>query len=214
MVGLAVTAHWFPYNEITKDVSPGVAYLSLATLESLQPDPQAWFSVVGVRLKEPGTSKAMVELVYELFPGKLRSVLEWQYIKENATLANTLNAMFMGLFSILGLAAVGMIIFNTIGGQVLSQYREIGLLKAVGFRPRQVTLLFLSEHLAIGLIALLLGILLGLWVAPGLVNTMAENLNTTPPDIYTPGPLGWGVDPGGSGCWAGDLDPGLARGAY
>jgi hypothetical protein len=26
-------------------------------------------------------------------------------------------------------------------------------------------------------------------VAPGLVDTMAENLNTTPPDIYTPGPL-------------------------
>ena len=189
VVGLAVTAHWFPYNEITKDVSPGVAYLSLRTMESLQPDPRSWFSVVGLRLKEPDTSKAMVDQVYDLFPGKLRSVVEWQYVKENATLANTLNAMFMGLFSMLGLVAVGMIIFNTIGGQVLSQYREIGLLKTVGFSPRQVTLLFLVEHLAIGLVAAVLGILLGLAIAPGLVRTMAENLNTTPPSIYTPAPL-------------------------
>ncbi len=62
IVGLAVTAHWFPYNEITKDISPGVGYISQATLEALQPDPQAWFSVMGVRLKRPETSKEMVEL--------------------------------------------------------------------------------------------------------------------------------------------------------
>ncbi len=189
VVGLAVTAHWFPYDEITKDVSPAAAYLSFKTMESLQPDPKSWYSVVGLRLKEPDSSQAMADQVYDLFPGKLQSVIEWQFVKENATLGNTLNAMFMGLFSLLGLAAVGMIIFNTIGGQVLSQYREIGLLKAVGFSPNQVTLLFLGEHLAIGFLATILGIALGLAIAPGLVGTMAENLNTTPPNIYTPSRL-------------------------
>lgn len=189
VVGLAVTAHWFPFNEITKDASPGVGYISQGTLQTLQPDPASWYSVVGLRLREPDTSKALVNQVYTLFPGKLRMVIDWQYIKENASLANTLNAMFMGLFSLLGLAAAGMIIFNTIGGQVLSQYREIGLLKAVGFTPRQVTLLFLWENLGVGLVASLVGILLGLGVAPTLVGQMAENLNTTPPNIYAPAPL-------------------------
>jgi putative ABC transport system permease protein len=189
VVGLAITVHWFPYNEVTKDVSPGVAYISEATLTELQPDPASWYSVVGLRLREPEKSKAFVEKVYEAFPGKLRSVIEWQFVKQNAALANTLNAMFMGLFSVLGLAAVGMIIFNTIGGQVLSQYREIGLFKAVGFKPGQVTRIFLFEHLLIGLIAAVVGILMGLAVAPGFVSTLAENLNTTPPDIFAPGPL-------------------------
>lgn len=189
VVGLAVTAHWFPYDDITRDVSPGVAYISQRTLESLQPDPESWYSVMGLRIKEPETSKEMVDQVNELFAGKLRSVIEWQYVKENATLASTLNGMFMGLFSILGVIAVGLIIFNVIGGQVLSQYREIGLLKAVGFRPGQVTLLFLIEQLTIGLFASLLGVLLALVVAPGIVNQMADNLNTVPPEILSPAKL-------------------------
>jgi putative ABC transport system permease protein len=189
VTGLAVTAHWFPFNEITKDVSPGVAYISQASLETIQPDVDAWYSVIGLRLDEPEDSQEFGDHVQELFPGKLRTVLDWQFIKENALLADTLNGMFMGLFSIMGLAAVGMIIFNTIGGQVLSQYRTIGLLKAVGFRPRQVTMIFLFEHLLIGLTASLVGIVLGLAVAPGLVGTLAENLNMPPPDIYAPDPL-------------------------
>jgi len=189
VVGLAVTAHWFPYNKITKDVSPGVAYITQSTLEAIQPDPTHWYSVVGLRIKDPNNSNEFGNYVHEVFPGKLRTVLDWQYVKENATLANTLNGMFMGLFSILGLVAVGLIIFNTIGGQVLNQYRDIGLLKAIGFKPQQVTLIFLCEHLLIGFIASVLGIAMGLVLAPNLVNTLAENLNTASPDIYMPGPI-------------------------
>jgi putative ABC transport system permease protein len=189
VVGLAVTAHWFPYNDITVDLAPGIVYVSEETLKTIQPDPASWYSVIGLRLVDPESSIEFGNEVYEAFPGKLRSILDWHFTRENATLSNTLSAMFMGLFSILGLAAVGMIIFNTIGGQVLSQYREIGLLKAIGFVPRQVTIMFLGEHLFIGMVAAILGIGAGLMIAPELISTLAENLNTTPPDIYTPGPL-------------------------
>jgi putative ABC transport system permease protein len=189
IVGLAVTAHWFPFNEITKDSSPGVAYISQESLEAIQPDKAHWFSVIGVRLKDPENSAEFGNRVQELFPGKLQSVIEWQFLRETALLADTLNGMFMGLFSMMGLAAVGMIIFNTIGGQVLSQYRSIGLLKAVGFQPRQVTAIFLVEHLTVGLLAWVVGIVLGLAVAPGLVGTLAENLNMPPPDVFAPGPM-------------------------
>ena len=189
VVGLAVTAHWFPYNEITKDVSPGVAYITRSTLEMLQPDPTHWYSVIGLRIKDPNDSTEFGNYVHEVFPGKLQTVLDWQYVKENATLASTLNGMFMGLFSIMGLIAVGLIIFNTISGQVLNQYRDIGLLKAIGFKPQHVTVIFLGEHLVIGLLASAVGVALGLLLAPNLVNNLAENLNASPPDIYKPGPI-------------------------
>ncbi|OGO17368.1 MAG: hypothetical protein A2Z14_11925 [Chloroflexi bacterium RBG_16_48_8] len=189
VVGLAVTAHWFPYNEVTKDIAPAVGYLSQVTLEAIQPDMEQWYSVIGLRLKQPEISKEFIDRVYEAFPTQLTSAIEWQWVEQNATFANTINVMFMGLFSVLGLIAVGLIIFNTIGGQVLSQYQEIGLLKAAGFKPGQVTLLFLLEHLVVGLLAAVVGIGLGLMLAPGLISPLAENLNTPPPDIFAPGPL-------------------------
>jgi putative ABC transport system permease protein len=189
VVGLAVTAHWFPYNDVTKDMAPSVGYISQATLETIQPDREQWYSVIGLRLIEPATSKEFMDQVYEAFPTQLTSAIEWQWVKENAELANTLNVMFMGLFSVLGLIAVGLIIFNTIGGQILSQYQDIGLLKAVGFKPGQVTLIFLGENLAVGFVAAVIGIGLGLLLAPGLISPLAENLNTPPPDIFALGPL-------------------------
>jgi putative ABC transport system permease protein len=189
VVGLAVTAHWFPFNEITKDVSPGVAYISAQTFRVLQPDPEFWYATIGLRLHNPEDSKDFANKVFETLSGSLVNVIEWQYVKQNATLANTINLSFISMFSFLGLVSVGFIIFNTIGGQVLSQYREIGLLKAVGFKPLQVTLLLLGEHLFIGLLAALAGIIFGLLLAPGFVNPFAENLNTPPPNIYAPGPL-------------------------
>jgi putative ABC transport system permease protein len=187
VVGLAVTGHWFPFNQITKDVSPGVAYTTDAALEVIQPDTNHWYGVIGLRLKEPDTSVEFVDRVLENFTGQMRTPIEWQWVKTYATYANTMNVLFMGLFSTLGLAAVGLIIFNTIGGQVLSQYQEIGFLKAAGFKPSQVTLLFLAEHLFIGLLAALVGIGAGLAMSPGLISPLAENLNTTPPD---PNPAG------------------------
>ena len=98
IVGLAVTAHWFPYNEVTKDVSPGVGYISQKALEQIQPDPENWYSVLGIRLSDPEKSQEYGARMYETFPGKLRTVVDWKYIKENASLASTLNGMFMGLW--------------------------------------------------------------------------------------------------------------------
>ncbi len=189
VVGLAITAHWFPYNDITKDVSPGVAYISSPTLIEIEPDPAYWYSVMGLRLDDPETSQDFVDQAHELLLGDIRLGIEWQWVKELATYANNLNVLFLGFFSLLGLAAVGLIIANTIGGQVLSQFREIGFLKAIGFKPEQVTFLFLAEHLVIGLIAAVIGIGAGVVLAPGIISSIAENLNTTPPNPFSPGPL-------------------------
>ena len=189
VVGLAVTAHWFPYNEVTKDISPGVVYISSAALRAIQPDSDYWYSVLGLRLQAPEKSKLFVDQIQEMYPGQLRSVIEWQWVEQNATLANQINVLFMIFFSILGLTAVGLIIFNTIGGQILSQYREIGLLKAIGLKPVQVTLIFLVEHLFIGLLASVAGLLAGVLAAPALISPLAENLNTLPPDPLAAGPL-------------------------
>ena len=59
--------------------------------------------------------------------------------------------------TLLALLVVGFTVATVISGRVLAQRREIGLLKAVGFAPRNIVALLVAEYLAIGVAAALLG---------------------------------------------------------
>jgi putative ABC transport system permease protein len=186
VVGLAVTAHWVPYDDNTRDLAAGVAYIRPETLAEIEPDPARRLQVIGLRLYEPDDSREFVKVAHALMDNQLLTALEWQLLRELATFGNQINVIFLTFFSLLGLVAVGFIIANNIGGQVLAQYREIGLLKAIGFRPEQVTLLFVLEHLAVGLPAAAVGLLLGMAAAPVFTSPIAHLLNTTPPAFSDP----------------------------
>jgi putative ABC transport system permease protein len=186
VVGLAVTSHWLPYDDNTRDLAPGVAYVSPETLVEIEPDPTRRLKVLGLRLREPADSSLFVKEAYALLDNQVLTSLEWQFLREMATFGNRINVLFLSFFSFLGLVAVGFIIANNIGGQVLAQYREIGLLKAIGFQPKQVTLLFVLEHLAVGLPAAVIGLGLGTMAAPVFTSPIAQLLNTAPAPFSDP----------------------------
>lgn len=183
IVGLAVNSFWFPYHETTRDVAPGVGYIGSDTLVSIEPDPTQYAKVLGLRISDPENSKAFIEEAYNVMGTDIASSLEWQWVEELVTFTNTLTVLFLSFFAGLGLVAVGFIITNTIGGQVVANYREIGLLKAVGLTPNQVTALFLIEHMAIGLVASLAGIVLGSIAADSVTSPIADALNTAPQSV-------------------------------
>ncbi len=68
----------------------------------------------------------------------------------------------MDVFSviILGIAAIG--ILNLLLMAVYERTREIGVLGALGLKPRQISLLFILEGTMIGLAGVALGVVLGL----------------------------------------------------
>jgi putative ABC transport system permease protein len=103
------------------------------------------------------------------------------------------NVVFLGVFSGFALLAVGFIIANAIGGQVLAQYREIGLLKAVGFTPGQVTVLLLLENMLIAVPAALVGAALGFALSPLFLSSVASLFNASAFPAFDPLVLGSGV---------------------
>jgi putative ABC transport system permease protein len=67
-----------------------------------------------------------------------------------------------------------------------AQYREIGLLKAVGLTPRQVTAVFALESAALGLIAVVMGFAIGALLAPRLAAPSAETMLGSPTTAASP----------------------------
>ena len=84
--------------------------------------------------------------------------------------------MFTVLLLIVAFVVVGILV----GARASEQHRQIGLLKAAGFTPRQVGIVFALESVALGLVAAALGFALGAMVAPRLAAPSAETLLGSP----------------------------------
>ena len=83
-------------------------------------------------------------------------------------------------FTILLLVVAFVVVGILVGARAGAQHREIGLLKAAGFTPRQVGAVFAIESAALGLVAAALGFALGMLLAPRLAAPSAETLLGSP----------------------------------
>ena len=83
-------------------------------------------------------------------------------------------------FTILLLIVAFVVVGILVGARASDQHREIGLLKAAGFTPRQVGAVFALESTALGLVAAGLGFALGMILAPRLAAPSAETLIGSP----------------------------------
>ena len=67
-----------------------------------------------------------------------------------------------------------------VGARVLARRRELALLKAAGFTPRQLMLLTLIENLSIALVGAIVGVIAGAAVAPRIVKDTAALTGAVP----------------------------------
>ncbi len=178
VVGLAVNTIQGPYPSW----SPGLIYVLPETIPLIAPDADSErrSTMLGVQLKDPQAIDAFTKSAIEALPPQtIGASIDWIHVQDVVGFSNDLTTSFLTVFSIFALVAVAFIITNTISGTVLAQYREIGLLKAIGWKPSQVTGMFLVEYLFIGLLASIVGIVISLFLVPLFLAQVAELLNTT-----------------------------------
>ena len=70
----------------------------------------------------------------------------------------------MNIFSVIILLIAGIGILNLLLMAVYERTREIGLLGAMGLKPRQISLLFILEGIMMGLLGVAAGIVVGLFI--------------------------------------------------
>ncbi|MBT3188692.1 MAG: ABC transporter permease [Anaerolineae bacterium] len=81
-------------------------------------------------------------------------------IPELSSTVDMKNAVMTGFSAVLlGIAGIG--IFNILLMAIYERTKEIGLLGAIGLKPRQITLLFLFEGIMIGLVGAVVGTIMG-----------------------------------------------------
>jgi putative ABC transport system permease protein len=78
-------------------------------------------------------------------------------------------------FSVFALLAAAFLIANIVSGVTLTSYRDIGVMKAVGYTPGQVSLVLAGQVLAPAIVGSVIGVTLGTIVSQPVIHDTAES---------------------------------------
>jgi putative ABC transport system permease protein len=141
------------------DVEKLTVYISLPEAQTLY-DLPGQSTEVAVFLNQVGGERALIHKLTPSLPGYEISSFEDSYPELKYALAS--KGQVMDIFSVIILAIAGIGILNLLLMAVYERTREIGVLGALGLKPRQISLLFILEGAFIGVVGVALGIALGL----------------------------------------------------
>jgi putative ABC transport system permease protein len=173
-IGLAYNPMW----DIYRNSQPPYLYLTKETLQELFPDESDWDWSIGLRLADPDSvDEILAQVEAMLRSDALEDYTDWRDVKYSAIFGFQLNLIFLGTFSFFAILATILVVASSIGSTVLSQFRQIGILKAVGFTKNQILAVYLGQYVVLTLIGVPLGLLLGFVVSPLPLKHIATSLS-------------------------------------
>jgi putative ABC transport system permease protein len=180
-VGLAVTGLAFnPMWDTYRSSQPPYLYVTEETMRKLYPDEDTWDWSMGVRLADPeAVDEALAQIEAVLRRDALVGHTDWRDVKRSAIFGAKLNFVFLGAFSLFAVLATVLVITSSISTTVLAQFRQIGMLKAIGFTQNQILALYVGQYLVLGAIGSPLGLALGVLLSPLPLQSVAASLSTT-----------------------------------
>jgi len=137
----------------------GTAYISLTEAQNLF-NLHGQSTEVQITLKRVGTESALVAALTPLLPGY--EVESWA--KNYPELSNAVGRknIVMDIFSVIIVIIAGIGILNLLMMAIYERTREIGLLGAMGLKPRQIAATFILEGVLIGFVGVIAGVAMGL----------------------------------------------------
>jgi len=176
VIGLAYNPMWDTY----RNTQPPYIYVNEDMMRALYPNEITWSWSMGVRLANPEAVDAALGQIEQILPqDAVVGHINWHDVRRSANFGARLNFILLGAFSFFAILATVLVIVSSISSFVLSQFRQVGILKAVGFTRRQVLLLYVGQYLALGMIGTPLGLLLGIVLSPLPLRNIASSLSTT-----------------------------------
>ena len=156
--------------------NPGVAWVDRSTFDALQAhgDRASW--TVALRLTDPVSASRIADSIVSHAPPGSVSTQTWEEQRALALMDAQPLQLILAMYTVVLLAVVFAVVAILVGARALEQHRQIGLLKAVGLTPRQVSLVFVIESAVLGLVAAAVGFAAGALLAPQLARPSTETM--------------------------------------
>jgi ABC-type lipoprotein release transport system permease subunit len=141
------------------DIEKRTIYISLGEAQDLY-NLSGQSTEVAIALKQLGQEGMVIAALNPILPGYEIESWETNFPELQAALGT--KGAVMDIFSVIILLIAGIGILNLLLMAVYERTREIGLLGALGLKPRQISLLFILEGTLMGLVGVAAGIGMGL----------------------------------------------------
>ncbi len=129
---------------------------------------------------------AMDTLRASLPPGSITSSVNYFLVSSIFNITNQVLTSILVAFSVFALAATVAIVANLVTGIVIASYREIGIMKAVGFAPLQVVGVFVLQVLVPAAAACVVGIPAGTILSQPLLANSSQGLGLAYEASFSP----------------------------
>jgi putative ABC transport system permease protein len=120
--------------------------------------------------------RATARLEAALPAGAVSDTMSYLEVKKLFTLINTIILTFLLAFSVFALGAAAAVTANVVAGAVLASYRDVGIMKALGYTPAQVVGALTGAMLVPALAGSVVGIPLGTLLAQPLLGRSSQAL--------------------------------------
>src|SRR6202030_167406 len=186
---LTVVALVVDIDEVRADVGGGRAWLLGSAIAPLSTKDSS-FVIMDYRFAGDPTSAElqsdMDTLRAMLPPGSIVTSVSYLLLRSVFNVPDLVLTGVLTAFSLLALAATAAIVANLVTGIVISSYREIGIMKAVGFTPLQVVGVFVLQILVPAAAASIIGIPAGTILSQPLLANGSSALGLAYQPSYSP----------------------------
>jgi len=153
-----VTGIFSEYGTVLFSNIDDTIFISLQAAEMLLRT--SYYSGLYVRVDSPSNVQTVQSIIEDYYGDNVR-ILGASAILSSVESITQQMTLFLGSIGAVSLFVAAVGIMNTMFVSVMERTREIGILKALGYRPRQIMALFLSESALTGVVGAILGTLLG-----------------------------------------------------
>src|SRR5437879_7483144 len=176
---LTVVGEVVDIDEGSADLSSQRAWVMAAAVPALS-TPDSAFYLMDYRFAADPTAAQLTGYVDQLRaslpPGSISGSLNYILVGSIFNITNQILTGVLSAFSVFALAATIAIVATLVTGIVISAYREIGIMKSIGFTPTQVVGVFALQIVIPALVACVLGIPVGTLVSQPLLANSSHAL--------------------------------------